>query len=74
MERRDFVVLHTTGQEWVKARSAAEALRKCYVHGGYRHARAVIDAKVFPGQKQLSPLRAAPFGAFIDQPVAARKQ
>lgn len=74
MDTGNFIVLHTCGAEWVKARSAAEALRKCYVPGGYRHARCVIAAAFVAGIHNTEPLRlGAPFIALIGQPVIGTK-
>lgn len=43
MKKREFIVQHSWGWERVEARSAASALTKSDVPGGYRFARAVFD-------------------------------
>ena len=72
MEAREYIVLHTTGATWVKAPTAAAALQKCCVPGGFRHARAVIEAAIAVGNHNSQPHQGkAPFLAIVGKSAVA---
>lgn len=70
MERRAFIVLHTGGAQEVQARSAREAVQRCSLPGGSRHARGVVRADLVVSANVGRALSIeSPFIAVIGQPV-----
>ena len=75
MAKRDFIVLHTHGADRVTARSAGEAVSKCYVPGGFREVRGVVEAAYVANAQNSEPRSpGAAFIAFIGTPAGATNQ
>ena len=63
-EMREFVVLHSLGGDFIRAKSAGEALRRCCVPLGFRDARGIIDLRLFNRKPAC-----ATFTAMLAQPA-----